>query len=262
MSTPLRIGKIPFLNCVLFFHELENNANFELTPLVPRELSGAAADGVVDAGPVPLVDTWNIENRYIPLGNYCIATTERARSVFLFSKRPFEELSGAEVGVTEQTSTSVRLLKVLLANVWRAQPSRFVPTGSADHDAFLLIGDDALLRRKGVDGYPHMADLGETWTKWTGLPFVFARWVIRRDVADTDRTRLGAILGRSLNDGWDQLDHIAAAYTDRLQMSVDEVREYLRGFHFIMTPAEHEAVRKFRALDAAARDQIAADKHV
>jgi chorismate dehydratase len=253
MTPSLRIGKIPFLNCVLFFHGLENNAGFELTPLVPRALSGAAADGVVDAGPVPLVDTWNIENRYIPLGDFCIATTEQARSVFLFSKRPFDELEGAEIGITEQTSTSVRLLKGPRAHVWHAQPARFVPVGASDHDAFLLIGDDALLRRRGVDGHPHMADLGEVWTKWTGLPFVFARWVARRDLCDDDVTRLGAILERSLSEGWDHLDRLAATHADRLNMSVDEVREYLRGFHFRMSAAEHEAARKFRELDAAMR---------
>jgi hypothetical protein len=88
MTTPLRIGQIPFINCILFFTGLEKEPGVTLAPLVPRALSAAAASDAVDAGPVPLVDTWEIEERYQPLGSFCIATTERARSVFLFSKAP------------------------------------------------------------------------------------------------------------------------------------------------------------------------------
>ena len=167
MTSTLRIGQIPFLNCLLFFNGLENTPGVELSPLVPRALSAAAQDGAVDAGPVPLVDTWEIERNYAPLGDFCIATTQRARSVFLFSKVAFDQLDGTEIGITDQTSTSLRLLKVLLANIWNARSARFSAIDRARNDAFLLIGDDALLNRHGAPEFPHMADLGEVWNQWT-----------------------------------------------------------------------------------------------
>jgi hypothetical protein len=37
-------------------------------------------------------------------------------------------------------------------------------------------------------------------------------------------------------------------------MSVEEMREYLQGFRFRMTGAEHQAIGKFRQFDTAARE--------
>jgi chorismate dehydratase len=258
MTTVLRIGQIPFLNCILFFNGLEHEAGVRLSPLVPRALSAAAVGDAVDAGPVPVVDTWEIEERYQPLGSFCIATTERARSVFLFSKRPWHALDGAEIGITDQTSTSVRLLKVLLANVWEARPARLTTVDRASNDAFLVIGDEALRLRAGIQEYPHMADLGAVWTEWTGLPFVFARWIVRRDLRGADRDRLCALLERAMESNWKQLDRIAIPRAAELGMTVQEVREYLEGFRFVATDQEHKAMAKFKELDAAVRANDAA----
>lgn len=250
----IRIGQIPFLNCVLFFHGLENEPDIRLEPLVPRALSSAAAEGEVDTGPIPLVTTWEIEDRFVPLGDFCISTIDRARSVLFFSKRPFEQLDGAEIGITGETSTSVRLLKVLLANAWRVRPARFTGVNWQRNDAFLLIGDEALMHRRGVKDYPHVADMGEVWQKWTGLPFVFARWVVRRDLPATERERLVAMLDRSIAEGWKHFERVTAPRATQVHMTIEEMREYLQGFRFRMTAAEHQSIAKFRQLDAAVRE--------
>jgi chorismate dehydratase len=176
----------------------------------------------------------------------------------LFSRRPFHALDGAEVGITEQTSTSVRLLKVLLANVWEARPARFTSIDRASNDAFLLIGDDALRARAGMPDFPHMTDLGAEWTQWTGLPFVFARWVARRDLRGADRDRLCALLEQAMARNWKSLERIAAPRAAELGMTVAEVREYLEGFRFVATDAEHKAMAKFKELDQATRANAAA----
>jgi chorismate dehydratase len=245
----IRIGKIPFLNCALFFHGLENEPGVRLEPLVPRALSSAAAEGAVDAGPVPLVTAWEIEDRFQPLDEFCISTVDRARSILLFSRRPVGELDGAEIGITRETSTSVRLLRVLLSRVWEVRSARFVNVDRSGNDAFLLIGDDALIHRRGVRDYPHVVDLGEVWHRWTGLPFVFARWMVRRDLPAEDQTRLVAMLDRSLQEGWAHFERVVSPRAADLTMTVEEMADYLRGFRFRMTAAEHGAVERFRSLD-------------
>ena len=55
-----------------------------------------------------------------------------------------------------------------------------------DHDALLLTGNRALRQRRGVRGYPYRYDLGEEWREWTGLPFVFRRWVARSEMDRQD----------------------------------------------------------------------------
>lgn len=258
MTPPIHLGRIPYLNCLLFFHALEGRADVRLSPLVPSVLGGAAADGAVDAGPVPLVDSWEIEARYVPLDGFCISVTDRARSVLLLSKVPADRLDGAEIGMTRESHTSVRLLRVLLEQVWRARPARFEPVDPSRNDAYLLIGDAALLHRHGDANHPHVIDLGEAWHAWTGLPFVFARWMVRRDLPAAERERLCAMLDESIESGWSRLERIGDAHANALNMTIDEVREYLQGFRFRATAAEEESMRKFHRLDRATRDGDAA----
>jgi chorismate dehydratase len=267
----LRIGQIPYLNSVLFYHSLAETAAGKtpvtLEPLVPRELSSAAVEDGVDCGPVPLVTCWDIEDRYEPLvsgdrGDFCIATPGRAHSILLFSKRPFDALDGATIGVTGETSTSVRLMKTLFAQCWRVKPERYTHLDWPNNDAFLLIGDEALIHRGGVKEYPHVADLGEVWNDWTELPFVFARWVVRRDLSPQLKQELIERIDASLDEGWKDFDNVVDAKAHELSMSVSEIRAYLEDFHFRMTPEAHESMSRFRQLDGdtQARDAAAAQQ--
>lgn len=263
----LRIGKIPYLNSVLFYDGLERaaaeGAPFALDPLVPRQLSGAAVEDGVDAGPVPLVTCWNLESRYEPLavdgrGDFCIATREKSWSILLFSKRPFDQLDGARVGVTAETSTSVRLMKTLFTHCWRVRPSVYGHVDWPNNDAFLLIGDEALIHRLGIKDYPHVADLAEVWHDWTGLPFVFARWVVRRDLDASLKLDLVERIEQSLASGLARMDEITEPRGPELNMSVQEMRAYLEAFDFQMTDPAREAIARFRELDAAAQAEDAA----
>ena len=263
----IRIGKIPYLNSVLFYDGLEREmaegAAITLDPLVPSQLSGAAIEAAVDAGPVPLVTCWALESRYEPLvvegrGDFCIATREKSQSILLFSKRPFDALDGARVGVTAETSTSVRLMKALFAHCWRVRPSEYGHVDWPNNDAFLLIGDEALVHRRGIKDYPHVADLGEVWHEWTGLPFVFARWVVRRDLDPSLKRDLVDRIDRSLASGRRRMDEITEPRTHDLNMSIEEMRDYLGVFDFRMTEPAREAIRRFRQLDDAAQAEGAA----
>ena len=240
-----RVGRIPYLNSEVFYSGMAAEG-IELVSLVPSALSAAAREGRVDAGPVPLVTCFELEDRFEPLGDYCIATVERARSIILFCKRPIERLDDAVVGVTGETSTSVRLLKTLLTHRFKVAPRRYVPV-SEDTDAFLLIGDDALRNRGGVPSYPHLYDLGEEWRRWTGLPFVFARWMARRDASPEAVARLDGLLSESVKRGLAGAEAIAGKRRD-LSMSRAEVVEYVRSFHYRLGAAELEAIARFRDL--------------
>ena len=256
----LKIGKIPYLNSTLFYYGLESNpetlANMEFVPMVPSRLSSAAAGGQLDAGPVPLVTSFELGDTYEPLADFCIATVDKARSILFFSKKPMEMLNYSRIGVTHETSTSVRLLKVLLARLYRVTPREYASVGEPN-DGFLLIGDEALRNRRGCEGYPLITDLGEAWHGTTGLPFVFAVWMVRRDLPEEQKTYLKTVLSRSLEEGW---KHLGAAVEDKLReldMTRQEAREYLEGFHFRLGAAERDAVATFKRYDSAARGAAA-----
>ena len=242
-----RIGRIPYVNSDVFYFGMAGEAGVELHPLVPRALSNAASEGGLDAGPVPLVTCFELEDSFEPLGDFCIATGEKARSILLFSKRPIDELDGTVVGVTGETSTSVRLMKVLFAERFLVAPRRYVEVRDVDADAFLLIGDEALRNRHGVASYPFLYDLGQEWHEWTGLPFVFARWVVRRDVSDDKVRWLESLISRSIEKGLAAVNEIAATRRD-LNMTSEEVVEYIESFRYRLGEKEMKAIDEFRFL--------------
>ena len=242
-----RIGRIPYLNSEVFYYGMAAEPGIEMFPLVPHALSVAALEGGIDAGPVPLVACFDLENTFKPLGPWCIATTARARSIFLYSKRPIEDLTGAVVGVTGETTTSVRLMKTLLSLRFRVTPGRYVDLNESSRDAFLLIGDEALRNRRGVPGYPYLYDLGQEWYEWTGLPFVFARWVVRRNLSDDKVRWLESLLSRSIEKGLADVEKIAAS-RQGLNMTREEIIEYIQSFHYLLGEEELKAIEKFRTL--------------
>ncbi len=120
-----------------------------------------------------------------PLGDLCIAADGPVRSVLLVSPVPPALLDGASIAVTAQSASARELLALLLANVHGVRPSYETVDDAVDaaRDGrpTLLIGDDALIAR--AEAPPAcLYDLGEAWQRWTGLPFVFAVWAVRRDV--------------------------------------------------------------------------------
>ena len=235
----LRVGRIPYLNCEPFFHRLDG---VELVDLIPRRLGEAMASGELDAGPLSLMDYVRLENRLVPLP-YGIGCPTGARSVLVFSDRPLSALTGARVGITGETSTSVELLRVLLALRYRVEPEAWVGAEEAC-DAMLLIGDQAIQRLNRGPRARHVADLGLEWRDWTGLPFVFARWAVAARVSTPERRAFETALDAALGRAMEALPGIAAAHRD-LGWSPAEVASYLRNFSFRLGPDEEKGAAEF-----------------
>src|SRR2546430_17433962 len=109
----LRIGRVPYLHAEPFYVNMARRG-LALTELVPRAVAAAAAAGEIDAGPVPLVDCFRLEDRFQPVAGFCLACARRAGNIFLYAKQPIEQLNEARIGITDETSTALRLLHVLL----------------------------------------------------------------------------------------------------------------------------------------------------
>jgi chorismate dehydratase len=250
----IRLGRIPYLNAEVFYQDFPLDL-VELTDHVPRALSRAARRGEVDVGPVPLVTCFELEDQFEPFGDFGIAVKNKARSVLLFSKKPVGELAGTRVALTGESSTSIRLVKVLFAEYWRVIPAEYTSTQDTNTDAVLLIGDAALNNREGLPSYPHVYDLAEEWYNWQGLPFVFARWIVRRDLNNEAKTLLMNLLEQSLERGLTRIDQIAAKRSD-LSMTLEEVREYLHGFNYILGAKEKESIARFRTFLEASEPEL------
>ena len=226
----IRVGQIPYLNSEPFYYGMVR-PDIELHKTVPTALSQAIELGEVDAGPVPLVDCIRLQDLFVPVGQFCIATWQKSRSVLLFSKRPIQDLEGATLGVTSETSTSKRLLEVLLTHRFQVTPAGYV-TLDEPNDAFLVIGDDALRQRYGVPSYPYRYDLGEEWYRWTKMPFVYATWVMRKDLGQERASYLENVLAACVDEGLHHVDTIGQMRSD-VRMSPKEILEYFQGFSLL-----------------------------
>lgn len=241
----LLIGQISYLNSQPFYPLLGEH---RLIPVPPSELGRMAAKGEIDAGILATADYLLNEDRYEPAAGLGVANREEVRSILFLSRRPMRELDGARIGITEETSTSVRLLRLLLEVRDGKRPAEYVRGLRDEADAFLVIGNEALWRNQtGTPSFPHRYDLATEWWNWTGFPFVFALWAVRRSLPASIKQQFSELLERSFTVGMSQIDDIAADFAGELGQR-EVLASYLRNFHYRLGPDEMRGLEEFRRL--------------
>lgn len=240
---PIMVGRVPDLIYEPFYFDM-GRRGIQLNQMPAGSLGPAVEKGEIDGGPVQLADCLRLEDRFNYVAGFCLAAGGNSGSMFLHSRLPIVELKGARIGISSESDTSVDLLRVLLAFKYQVQPLAYVAP-EEPHDALLLNGDQGLRRRRGIRGYPHRYDLVEEWNLWTGLPFVFARWMVRRDMEAADAALLEDTLYVGLEDGVDALFHLSEP-RDNVLMLAKDVVEYMQGYRFFMGLSEYKSVDRFR----------------
>ncbi|HET7583804.1 MAG TPA: menaquinone biosynthesis protein [Gemmatimonadaceae bacterium] len=268
----MRVGRIPYINCYPVYGAIDRGLlplAGTIVDGIPSTLNRMMADGELDVSVVSAVEYARAASRYLLLPDLAISCDGPVRSVMLFSKRPAPELTGRRVLLTRSSMTSVALLRLLFRHVWRAQPD--FAAGDAElrdverlasepHDARLVIGDAALLlgaaqsprsvvhhangssepetpgaERSGahaLPSYPYVYDLGAAWKAWTGLPFVFAVWVARRDAAVGAALAVHAQLIESRDWGLAHVDTLAAQASDATGLPRATCATFLSGLDY------------------------------
>ena len=240
---PARVAQIPNLECEAFYYDMERRG-IELVRLEPNAVAEALESGEIHAGPVPLVDLSGIEDRAAPIHGFCVASVTSSAFSLLYSREPIASLGSGRIAIGSVDSASVALLRVLLEQKHGVRPEAFV--GEQDeHEAVLLTGNSALRRRRGNRGYPHRYDLGEEWNSWTGLPFVFSRWMMSKDIDRQDRVVLEDALFVGQED-WINNLYKATGPRDDLFMLPREVLEYVQGLRFFTGVPEERAIALFQ----------------
>lgn len=201
MSYP--ISMIPYANMAPY-RMLGEPRNCHFVPLVPRESIDALIQGRVLAAAVPVGGLFTLGNLVEPLGPYGIAAKERSMSVLFYSRTALDRLGPEHrLRLTTESASSVRLLYLLLGHKigFQSLPRLTLEGGTADGE--LVIGNSALVWAWHLEKCPNarvgprpseltvVTDLASAWFAQEGLPFVFARWVVRRDAPDAAKQALG-----------------------------------------------------------------------
>jgi chorismate dehydratase len=207
----VRLGAVEYLNARPLVFGLDRDPAFALRFDVPARCAALLHEGAIDVGLIP-----SIEYLRAPAGadgyriapDLAIASRGPVASVALYTTKPIGEV--ASIALDTSSRTSVALVKVLCARVFDIRPA-FTPHGPdlaamlAQSDAALLIGDRALM----AEGPGEKIDLGEVWTRATGLPFVYAFWAGRAGALDAGQIER---LQRARDLGVARPEALAAAY--------------------------------------------------
>lgn len=189
--TKLRVGRIPYANLFPIFYYLEtkcDTSQYTFIRGVPSRLNKMLRTGEIDMSPSSSIEFLKYKKRYRILPWLSISSAGPIKSILLFSRLPIEDLGGGTIAVTSESATSTALLKIILKEFlslkcrFKVITLRSVAGILKSFPAVLHIGDTAMMEAKklsAVSGH-FIYDLGDLWDKYTGLPFVYALWVVRK----------------------------------------------------------------------------------
>jgi chorismate dehydratase len=245
----MRIGAVNYLNSKPLVYGLDALApparlSFDL----PSRLADSLLAGRLDVALIPSVEFFRSESSTI-VSDACIACRGPVLSVKLHFRVPPSEVR--RVALDEGSRTSAALTRILLAEQYGIRPDwEPLPIGSGPEttsaDAVLLIGDRAIAAYPASTGFVEVWDLGERWTQWTGLPFVFAMWVAR---AGADASDVATVLSTARDNGVEHLEQIADREGPLVGVSPELALSYFRdNLHFTFGKEERDGLRKFYTL--------------
>lgn len=228
MPAPVRVGAVSYLNAKPLYHRLTEFATgISLEMDVPSRLADRLANGELDVALIPSVEYLRGAGRgYEIVPGFAIAAHGAVRSVKLFSRVPLGRIGRLALDAGSRTSQ-------VLARVWLdarhgVRPGRVellpmgVPVQESTADAVVLIGDRAM--KVPDEGFHAVVDLAEAWRGLTGLPFVFALWVVR---AGVDLGSLPEALARSRAAGLADAGALAALHGPGLGLDIATCYDYL-----------------------------------
>ena len=187
----LRVGCVKYLNARPLIHGWPGDIVFDH----PTVLCERLASGLLD---VALVSSFEFLRNpvYTLVDGISISSHGPVHSVFVAHTGELAEIEEIEVDPASQTS--VNLLRCLLAEIGLSPKfvvrSRLMQRAITPRLAKFFIGDQAIRFRDEGEANFRFWDLGEEWQKRTGLPFVYALWLIRpevpspKDIADRLRS--------------------------------------------------------------------------
>lgn len=200
----ISVGHNQYTNALPLFFYVDYNKmskhNISFITRVPAELNQGLADGKLD---ISLISSFSYalhSDKYKLLPSLSVSAQKAVGSIYLFSKVPIHQLDGMKVALTNRSSTSVALLKIIVKEFYNLNIKYEVMHPDVDqmlelNDACLIIGDEAILafRLKKLKLYSY--DLGGMWSIFTGLPMTFALLAVRKDIYRTKQDQIKLIWG-------------------------------------------------------------------
>jgi chorismate dehydratase len=224
---------------------------------VPSALNSMLQLGELDVSPSSSFEYARHWQDYLLLPGHSISSFGKVQSVLLFSPVEMSQLNGQQIAITGESATSINLLRLILRefheldDVQDNVPEIPVEAVIEQGRPALLIGDRALrLAAKRPYGMK-IIDLGEIWHQQTGLPFVFALWMIRKEALENHSGALSRLSGQ-LNQSYRQVMQdpwpIAEKQTALTGLSAQQIVAYWQSINYRLDDNHLEGMRLFFSL--------------
>lgn len=254
MKKKIIAGVITYLNAIIFYNELKRLSEIEFVEKDPARLNSLLRSGEIEISPSSSIEFAMRPRLYLVLPELSISSEREVKSVLLFSKQPLSALHKKKIAITSSSATSYVLLRIILEKFLSQKPEYLQTTANPEDalrssEALLLIGDDALFYTKKINT-PYIYDLGKLWYDLTGLPFVFALWILRRDSFNDKREGFNKIYNvlieakEKFKKGGGDIDGIPQLKW----MTKQEIMNYLETISYDLTDRHIESVQKFYEL--------------
>lgn len=222
--TPVRVSAVSYLNTRPLVHGIEGLPRFQVRYDIPADCARLLHEHAVDIGLIPSIEYLR-GGPYRIVPDVAIASRGPVASVAIFTTKPMRDVTS--IAMDTSSRTSLALTRVLCARHFNIQPT-FEPHSPdlADMlsrcDAALIIGDHALFQppvfspQSPVTSHQspvpvEKVDLGEVWTRMTGLPFVYAFWAGRPGALTADDV---AALQRARDEGVTMPERLAREFLE------------------------------------------------
>lgn len=215
----LKISAVSYLNTFPFVFGIQQSGyieNYQLSLDIPSLCAEKLKYGVVDVALIP-VGALNELTNYEFVNDFCIGAVRAVKTVLLLSNKPLKQIY--EIGLDYDSRTSVQLVKILAKRYWKIDPlwKNLIPNQASTNpgtDAVVAIGDKTF---NLIQDYTYCYDLAEEWIKFTSLPFVFAAWVTKKQIAEPRRISLN----NALKYGVEHIKETLEFFKEKLPADVD-----------------------------------------
>lgn len=258
----VRLGAVEYLNARPLIYGLTQSAAFDLRLDTPARCAELLHGGAIDLGLIPSIEYLRAgtADGYLIVPDVAVGSRGPVASVALYTTRAVEDVRSIALDTTSRTS--VALTRILCRHAFRIAPELHLHSPALEEmlarcDAALLIGDRALAlnggpmclrtrngdRQSPVERHVEKIDLGEVWTRHTGLPFVYAFWAGPPGAVTPSQVRE---LQRARDAGVRQPEQVAAEYFAEETAQVERGAQYLRdNIRYVLGPEEHAGLERF-----------------
>jgi predicted solute-binding protein len=242
-----RLAAVSYVNAWPLVAGLADDPDIAFVTATPAQVAELLRRGEVDAGLVPSIELLR-QRDLQPVGGSGISAFGPVDSVLLMLRRAPHDVRTLALDPASRTSQALAVL--VLEQVFGARPACFeADPGRAwaegRADAVLVIGDRALEMRASC---APVLDLADAWTRWTGLPFVFAVWAAGA-VAAATRAKLENALEAASRRGRETIGALARRAAMRGPLDEAGFQVYLsRRIRYGLGEWEMRGLRRFLEL--------------